>query len=114
MSLKPFSHFTPMLPLPSTIIHALISCRGRSPSTGARAVFAEWDQFGFLFGVCDDAVWAVFNTPPGGPLRARPDFPAPADLAPGDGPAVRDAFQRATDARASWLACSVAFCVQQS
>ena len=22
----------------------------------ARAVFAEWDDFGFLFGVCDDAV----------------------------------------------------------
>ena len=28
----------------------------------ARAVFAEWDDFGFLFGVCDDAVWAVLNT----------------------------------------------------
>jgi hypothetical protein len=22
----------------------------------ARAVFAEWDKYGFLFGVCDDAV----------------------------------------------------------
>ena len=76
----------------------------------ARAVFAEWDQFGFLFGVCDDAVWAVLNTPPGGQLRARPDFPAPAALNAGDGPAVRDAFKRATDARASWLACSAAFC----
>jgi len=43
-------------------------------------------------------------------LRARPDFPAPAALAAGDGPAVRDAFKRATDARASWLACSAAFC----
>jgi hypothetical protein len=73
-------------------------------------VFAEWDQFGFLFGVCDDAVWAVLNTPPGGQLRARPDFPAPAALNAGDGPAVRDAFKRATDARASWLACSAAFC----
>ncbi len=31
-----------------------------------RAVFAEWDPFGFLFGVCDDPVWAVLNTPPGG------------------------------------------------
>jgi hypothetical protein len=48
--------------------------------------------------------------PPGGPLRARPDFPAPADLAAGEGPAVRDAFKRATDVRASWLACSAAFC----
>ena len=35
----------------------------------ARAVFAEWDDFGFLFGVCDDAVWAVLNTPAGGVLR---------------------------------------------
>ncbi len=43
-------------------------------------------------------------------MRARPEFPAPADLAAGDGPAVRDAFKRATDARASWLACSAAFC----
>jgi hypothetical protein len=43
-------------------------------------------------------------------LRARPDFPAPADLAAGDGPAVRDAFKRATDARSAWLACSAAFC----
>ncbi len=33
-----------------------------------RAAFAEWDAFGFLFGVCDDAVWAVLNTPPGGQL----------------------------------------------
>ena len=43
----------------------------------ARAVFAEWDDFGFLFGVCDDAVWAVLNTPAGGALRDRPEFPAP-------------------------------------
>ena len=74
------------------------------------AVFAKWDQFGFLFGVCDDAVWAILNTPPGGQLRARPDFPAPADLAAGDGPAVRDAFKRATAARAAWLAVSATFC----
>ncbi len=76
----------------------------------ARAVFAEWDQFGFLFDVCDDAVWAILNTHPGGQLRARPDFPAPADLAAGDGPAVRDAFKRATAARSAWLAISAAFC----
>ncbi len=43
-------------------------------------------------------------------MRARPDFPAPADLAAGDGAAVRDAFKRATDARSAWLACSAAFC----
>ena len=35
-----------------------------------RAVLAEWDQYGFLFGVCDDAVWAVLNTPGG---RCGPD-----------------------------------------
>ena len=76
----------------------------------ARAVFAEWDQFGFLFGVCDDAVWAILNTPAGGRLRARPDFSVPAALAAGDGPALRDAFKRATTARAAWLAVSAAFC----
>ncbi len=48
--------------------------------------------------------------PPGGALRARPDFLAPADLAAGDGPAVRDAFKRATAARSAWLAVSAAFC----
>jgi hypothetical protein len=77
----------------------------------ARAVFAEWDRFGFLFGVCDDAVWAVLNThPPGGQLRVRPDFPVPADLQANAGPAARDAFKRASDARSAWLACSAAFC----
>jgi hypothetical protein len=76
----------------------------------ARAVFGEWDQFDFLFGVCDDAVWAVLSLSPGEPLRARPDLPAPAALAAGDGPAVRDAFKRATDARSAWLAVSAAFC----
>ncbi len=48
--------------------------------------------------------------PPGCVLRARPDVPAPADLAAGDGPAVRDAFKCATAARAAWLAASAAFC----
>jgi hypothetical protein len=43
-------------------------------------------------------------------LRARPDFPAPADLAAGDGPAVRDVFKRATAARSAWLTVSAAFC----
>ncbi len=43
-------------------------------------------------------------------MRARPDFPAPANLATGDGPAVRDAFTRVTDARSAWLAVSAAFC----
>jgi hypothetical protein len=59
-------------------------------------LFAEWDAFGFLFSVCDDAVWAVLNTPPGQQLRARPDFLVPADLQANAGPAARDAFKRAT------------------
>ncbi len=76
-------------------------------------MFAEWEAFGFLFGVCNDAVWAVLNTstPPGGQLRGRPDFPTPPDLQANAGPAARDAFKRATDARAAWLACSATFCV---
>jgi hypothetical protein len=53
-----------------------------------RAVFAEWDDFGFLFGVCEDAVWVVLNTPLGGVLRDRPEFPAPAALNPGANPPV--------------------------
>ena len=69
----------------------------------ARAVFAEWDDFGFLFGVCDDAVWAVLNTPPGGQLRDRPEFPVPAALQAGANPAARDVFKRDTDSRAVWL-----------
>ncbi len=67
----------------------------------ARAVFTEWDDFGFLFGVCDDAVWAVLNTPAGGGFRARPVFLAPADLGANANPAVRDVFKRATDSRAA-------------
>jgi hypothetical protein len=49
--------------------------------------------------------------PPGQQLRARPDFPVPADLQANAGPAACDTFKRATDARAAWLACSTAFCV---
>ncbi len=62
-----------------------------------RGVFAEWDNFGFLFGVCDDAVWAVLNTHPGGVMRDRPEFPAPAALGAGANHAARDVFKRATD-----------------
>jgi hypothetical protein len=29
-----------------------------------RGVFAEWNTFELLFGVCDDAVCTVLNTPP--------------------------------------------------
>ncbi len=95
---KPFSTLTPII-TPTLHDHPrtnLVPWK-IAINRSTRAVFAEWDQFGFLFGVCDDTVWAV-------------DTPAPADLVAGDGPAVRDAFKRATDARASWLAYSVAFC----
>jgi hypothetical protein len=47
--------------------------------------------------------------PPGGPLRARPDFPEPAALAAGANPATRDAFKRATESRAALLACAASF-----
>jgi hypothetical protein len=30
----------------------------------ARGVFAEWDAFGFLFAVCDDALCVLLKTPP--------------------------------------------------
>ncbi len=63
----------------------------------ARSVFAEWDAYGFLFSVCDDQVWALLNTPAGQQLRARPDFPIPADLQANAGPAARDVFKRAMD-----------------
>ncbi len=76
----------------------------------ARAVFAEWDDFGFLFGVCDDAVWAVLNTPPEGccgtdqsSLPQLPWVPVLILL-----PVTF--FKRATDSRAAWLACSASFC----
>ncbi len=75
----------------------------------ARGVFAEWDAYGFLFAVCDNALWALLNTPPGGQLRAKPDFPEPAALAAGANPAARDAFKRATESRAALLACAASF-----
>jgi hypothetical protein len=100
------------LPLPSTIIHALIFVPWKvAINRAARAVFAEWDAYGFLFGVCDDQVWAILNTPLARQLRARPDFPIPADLQANAGPAARDVFKRATDSRAAWLVCSAPFAV---
>ncbi len=77
----------------------------------ARVAFAEWDTFGFLFGVCDDTLWALLNTPPEGVLRDRPDFPEHAALATSANPAARDAFKRATESRVAWLACSASFCL---
>ena len=72
----------------------------------ARAGFAEWDDFGFLFGVCDDALWAVLNTPAGGVMRDRPEFPAPAALGANANPALG----ANANSRAAWLACSASFC----
>ncbi len=110
-------HFSPLTPIiiPTLHDHPRINLVPRkiAINRSARAVFAEWDRFGFLFGVCDDTVWAVLNTPPGaggGLLGARPDFPVPADLVAGAGLAARDAFKRATEARSARLACSAAFC----
>ncbi len=62
-----------------------------------------------FFTVCDDALWALLNTPPGGQLRARPDFPDPVILAAGANSAARDAFKRATECRAALLACAAFF-----
>ena len=31
----------------------------------ARGVFSEWNTFGFLFSMCDNALWALLNTPLG-------------------------------------------------
>ena len=111
---KPFNPLYPIITpiIPSTIIHAPIWCRGRSHSTGPRA---PCSLNGTNLVTCSAyattrSFWAILNTPPGGQLRARPDFPAPAYLAAGDGPAVRDAFKRATAARAASLAVSAAFC----
>ncbi len=68
----------------------------------ARGLFAEWDLFGFLFDVYDDALWALLNTPPRGVMRDRSDFSEPAALAAGADAAARDAFKRVTESRAAW------------
>ncbi len=111
---KTMSQSKPLAPVISPTLHDrprtnLVPWKA-AINRATRAVFAEWDDFGFLFGVCDDAVWAVLNTPPGGVLRDRPEFPAPAALGAGANPAARDVFRRATDSRAAWLACSASFC----
>jgi hypothetical protein len=63
----------------------------------ARSAFAEWDTFGFLFGVCDDVVWAVLHTSLGGHLRDRSDFPVSAALGANVPLAAHDAFKCATN-----------------
>jgi hypothetical protein len=108
---KPFSPLTPII-TPTLHHHPRTNLAPWkiAINRSARAAFAEWDHFGFLFGVCDDTVWAVLNTHPGGQLRVRRDSPVPADLQANAGSAVREAFKRATDARSAWLAVSAAFC----
>jgi hypothetical protein len=103
-----FYPFTLLLPLPSTIIHAPIWCLGRSPSTGLRVPCSLNGTNLVSCSAYATTRSRLSSTP--GPFRTRPDFPAPAVLAAGDGPAVRDAFKRATDARSAWLAVSAAFC----
>ncbi len=100
-----------LLPLPFAITHASIWCRGRSRSIGPRAACS---LKGMPSGSCSAYATmqsGLSSTPPGQQLRARPDFPIPVDLQAYASPAARDAFKRATDARADWLACSAAFCV---
>ncbi len=63
-------HFNPLYPIITPTLHDhprtnLVPWK-IALNRSARAVFAEWDRFGFLFGVCDDAFWAILNTPPGG------------------------------------------------
>jgi hypothetical protein len=76
--LKPFSPLTP-------IITATLHDNPRTNlvpwkiaiNRAARGVFAEWDAFGFLFGVCDDAVWAVLNNHPWGLVAGQTRIPDP-------------------------------------
>jgi hypothetical protein len=108
------SNFKPLAPVITPTLHThprtnLVPWKV-AINRAARAVFAEWDDFGFLFGVCDDAVWAVLNTSAAGVLRDRPEFPAPADLCANANPAAHDVFKLATDSRAAWLSCSASFC----
>ncbi len=82
-------------PPPSMTVHGPTWCRGRLRLTGLRALYSpnDWDDFGLLFGVCDDALWALLNTPARGVLRDRPEFPAPASLGTNANPAARDVFK---------------------
>jgi hypothetical protein len=109
------SQSEPLAPVISPTLHDrprtnLVPWKGAINRAARAVIFAEWDDFGFLFGVCDDAVWAVLNTPPGGFMRDRPESPAPAALGAGANPAARGVFKRTTDSRAAWLACSASFC----
>jgi hypothetical protein len=73
---KPFSPLTPII-TPTLHDHPrtnLVPWK-IAINRAARGVFAEWDAFGFLFSVCDDAVWTVLNTPPRATVEGAPRFP---------------------------------------
>ncbi len=62
--LKPFSPLTPIItPTPHDYPRTNLVPWKIAINRAARGVFAEWDAYGFLFGVCDDAVWAILNIP---------------------------------------------------
>ncbi len=86
--------------------------RGWRGTNGTHQAQEEPGQL-FLFGVCDDALWALLDTPPGGVLRVRlPDFQSPLPLAPALVLLIaRDAFKLAMKSRAAWMACSASFCL---
>ena len=62
---KPSSPLTPII-TPTLHDHSrtnLVSWK-IAINRAARGVFAEWDAFGFLFRLWEDAVWAVLTPPP--------------------------------------------------
>ncbi len=73
---KPFSPLTPII---TPILHdnprANLVLWKIAINRAARGVFAEWDAFGFLFGVCDDAVWTVRNPPPRRTVKSQTSLP---------------------------------------
>ncbi len=98
---------TPLLPLPSTIIHAPIWCRGRSLSIGLRAAcLPNGMPTASYSAYATTRSGRSSNTPTGQQLRAHPDFPIPADLQANIGPAAGIG-----KSRAAWVAFSAAFAV---
>jgi hypothetical protein len=75
----------------------------------ARTLIAQYDPYGLLSAVADPVVWqalpANIGVDAAGNVayRALPQYPAPAPLIAGDGPATRDIFKAATDARHAHL-----------
>jgi hypothetical protein len=75
----------------------------------ARTLLAQYDPYGLLSAVADPVVWqalpANIGVDAAGNVayRALPTYPAPTPLIAGDGPATRDIFKAATDARHAHL-----------